>query len=98
MNAGRRRRRVDGRDACRPVVAFGYLGQTYLYEGTVAEVTDFKVTEVFTPHTRAQINFIPRLVDDVSDTLVESLQTPGRQVVVYGESGSGKSTLLHKKL
>ena len=41
-------------------------------------------------------HFVPR--PGLSDQLVNALNTPGMQVVVYGESGSGKSTLLSNKL
>jgi GTPase SAR1 family protein len=54
------------------------------------------VFEVFTPTSRAKRNFVPRTA--VTDNLVGALQTPGKQIIVYGESGSGKSTLLQKKL
>ena len=51
---------------------------------------------VFTPTMPARVNFVPR--DSVNDALVDALQTPGKQIVLYGESGSGKSTLVQKKL
>jgi hypothetical protein len=54
------------------------------------------VFAVFTPTMPARVNFVPR--DSVNDALVDALQTPGKQVVLYGESGSGKSTLVQKKL
>lgn len=54
------------------------------------------VFDVFTPTTPASLNFVPR--DAINDQLVDSLRTPGKQVIVYGETGSGKSTLLRKKL
>lgn len=52
--------------------------------------------EVFTPTTSARLTFVDRA--DINDRLVEALQTPGKQVVVYGHSGSGKTTLLRNKL
>lgn len=58
--------------------------------------TEYSVYEVFTPTTRARANFVPR--SSVNDRLVAAIQTPGKQVIVYGESGSGKSTLLQRKL
>jgi len=54
------------------------------------------VFAVFTPTMPARVNFVPR--DSVNDALVDALQTPGKQIVLYGESGSGKSTLVQKKL
>ncbi len=56
----------------------------------------YRVYDVFTPTTPARVNFVPR--PGLSDQLVNALNTPGMQVVVYGESGSGKSTLLSNKL
>jgi energy-coupling factor transporter ATP-binding protein EcfA2 len=50
------------------------------------------VEMVFTPTTQARLNFVER--EAVKASLSSALQTPGTQVVVYGESGSGKSTLL----
>ena len=51
---------------------------------------------VFTPTTKAQLNFVDR--DSVNSQLVDALRTPGKHLIVYGESGSGKSTLLLNKL
>src|ERR1039457_3849104 len=56
----------------------------------------YTVQQVFTPATPAQINFIDRKA--VTNQLVDALQAPGKQLIVYGESGSGKSTLLLNKL
>jgi energy-coupling factor transporter ATP-binding protein EcfA2 len=58
--------------------------------------SSFDVFEVFTPGTQARLNYVPRL--SVEGRITQALQTPGKQVIVYGESGSGKSTLLLKKL
>jgi hypothetical protein len=55
------------------------------------------VFDVFTPGTQAQLNFVPRQ-ESVTIQLVDALNTPGKQIVVYGETGSGKSTLLLNKL
>ncbi len=52
--------------------------------------------DVFTPTKPARIAFIER--DSVNDKLVNSLTTPGKQIVVYGHSGTGKTTLLVNKL
>lgn len=52
--------------------------------------------DVFTPTRPARIAFVER--DSVNDKLVNSLTTPGKQVVVYGHSGTGKTTLLVNKL
>lgn len=52
--------------------------------------------DVFTPTKPARIAFVER--DSVNDKLVNSLTTPGKQIVVYGHSGTGKTTLLANKL
>lgn len=52
--------------------------------------------DVFTPTKPARIAFVER--DSVNDKLVNSLTTPGKQIVVYGYSGTGKTTLLVNKL
>ena len=52
--------------------------------------------DVFTPTKPARIAFVER--DTVNDKLVNSLTTPGKQIVVYGHSGTGKTTLLVNKL
>jgi GTPase SAR1 family protein len=56
----------------------------------------YSVQDVFTPTRPARIAFVER--DSVNDKLVNSLTTPGKQVVVYGHSGTGKTTLLANKL
>lgn len=56
----------------------------------------YDVFDVFTPTTQATLNFVER--PSINDQLVDALQTPGKQIVVYGETGSGKSTLLQNKL
>lgn len=52
--------------------------------------------DVFTPTKPARIAFVER--DAINDKLVNSLTTPGKQIVVYGHSGTGKTTLLANKL
>lgn len=56
----------------------------------------YGVREVFTPSAPARVAFIER--EKINTKLVNALQTPGKQVVVYGHSGSGKTTLLVNKL
>ncbi len=60
------------------------------------ERTNFFVNEVFTPTTPAKVTFVEREI--VNEKLVNALNTPGKQIVVYGHSGNGKSTLLINKL
>lgn len=56
----------------------------------------YQTRDVFTPTKPARIAFVER--DSVNDKLVNSLTTPGKQIVVYGHSGTGKTTLLVNKL
>ena len=56
----------------------------------------FLTRDVFTPTKPARIAFVER--DSVNDKLVNSISTPGKQIVVYGHSGTGKTTLLVNKL
>lgn len=56
----------------------------------------YQTTKVFTPTTPARLTFVER--ESVQDRLVYSLNTPGKQIVVYGHSGVGKTTLLVNKL
>jgi hypothetical protein len=52
--------------------------------------------EVFTPTLPAKLTFVERAT--VDDKLVRALQTPGKQIVVFGHSGAGKTTLIDNKL
>lgn len=54
------------------------------------------VIDVFTPAKPARISFVER--EAINTKLVNALQTPGKQMVIYGHSGSGKTTLLENKL
>lgn len=56
----------------------------------------FQVRDVFTPTKPARIAFVDR--ETINSKLVYALQTPGKQIIVYGNSGSGKTTLLANKL
>lgn len=55
-----------------------------------------QVKEVFTPTSPARIAFIDR--ESINEKLVNALDMPGKQLIVYGHSGSGKTTLLANKL
>ncbi len=57
---------------------------------------EFSAFKVFTPGVPAQANFVPR--EKPLALLESSFDSPGMQIIVYGESGSGKSTLLTKEL
>ncbi len=56
----------------------------------------YQTTKVFTPTTPARLTFVERVA--VQDRLATSLNTPGKQIVVYGHSGVGKTTLIVNKL
>ena len=55
-----------------------------------------RADKVFTPTTPARLTFVER--GTINNKVVDAIQTPGKQIVVYGHSGSGKSTLLVNKL
>lgn len=55
-----------------------------------------RAARVFTPASPARLTFVERA--ELNTQLVSALQTPGKQVVIYGETGSGKTTLISNKL
>lgn len=57
----------------------------------------FDTYKVFTPTQPAINTFIER-PHKINSHLVDSLRTPGKQIVIYGHSGCGKSTLIVNKL
>lgn len=59
-------------------------------------MTKYFLREVFTPATPARVAFVER--ESINERLVSALQTPGKQIIVYGHTGSGKTTLLQNKL
>ncbi len=56
----------------------------------------FQTNQVFTPTTPARLTFVERI--SIQNRLVNALDTPGKQLVIYGHSGVGKTTLLVNKL
>jgi len=60
------------------------------------DMDTYIVTDVFTPAKPARFSFVER--EAINTKLVNALQTPGKQMVIYGHSGSGKTTLLENKL
>jgi len=52
--------------------------------------------DVFTAAQPARLTYIER--ESVSKQLVRALNTPGKQLIIYGHSGSGKTTILKQKL
>lgn len=66
-------------------------------ESVIGEaVVSYLVQQIFTPNQHAKVNFVPRV--DLENQLVDSLRTPGKQIIVYGHPGSGKSSVVRKKL
>jgi len=56
----------------------------------------FDIYDVFTPSSPAVLSFVER--QSINEALVDSIRTPGKQIVIYGYSGSGKTTLIINKL
>ena len=56
----------------------------------------YETYSVFTPSQPAELTFVDR--EEVNKQLVDSIRTPGRQLIVYGFRGSGKTTLINNKL
>ena len=57
----------------------------------------YKANRVFTPTSPAIDSFVER-TNKINKHLVDALNTPGKQIVLYGHSGCGKTTLLTNKL
>lgn len=55
-----------------------------------------RVTEVFTPTSAAKVNYVERT--DLEERVNEDLNTPGKQIVLFGSSGSGKTTIIQHLL
>ncbi len=56
----------------------------------------YRLYDVFTPTKPARLTFVER--ESLNVKLVNALETPGKQIIVYGHTGSGKTTLLVNKL
>ncbi|MBK9096907.1 MAG: hypothetical protein IPM14_02070 [bacterium] len=59
-------------------------------------MANYKLFDVFTPAQPASLTYIERI--SVSQKLTRALETPGKQIILYGHSGSGKTTLLKQQL
>ena len=55
-----------------------------------------KATDVFTPTTSAEINYVKRPL--LESIITKTLLTPGKQLLLFGHSGSGKTTLIRRVL
>ena len=49
-----------------------------------------KLEDVFTPAVAAKENYIER--EDIDSLLSSEMQTPGKQIIIFGHSGSGKTS------
>lgn len=56
----------------------------------------YAVEDIFTPNKPATHTYIERTA--VDELLSKALDTPGKQIVIYGKSGTGKTTLVRNKL
>lgn len=56
----------------------------------------YNLTEIFTPSQPAKYTFVER--NSINKRLKRALNTPGKQIILYGYSGAGKTTLLTNKL
>ena len=63
---------------------------------TTCQIASIRSEKYSPPSAPARVAFIER--ERINNKLVNALQTPGKQIVVYGHSGSGKTTLLVNKL
>mgnify|MGYP003420949968 FL=1 len=55
-----------------------------------------KATDVFTPTTSAETNYVERPL--LESIITKTLLTPGKQLLLFGHSGSGKTTLIRRVL
>ncbi|MBF4469858.1 hypothetical protein [Flavobacterium sp. HJJ] len=57
----------------------------------------YKTKKIFTPTSSAKFTFVER-EGKLNNHFVDALNTPGKQIVLYGHSGCGKTTLLTNKI
>lgn len=56
----------------------------------------YKTADVFTPSSSAKLTFVDRYI--IYNRLLIAINTPGRQVIIYGPTGTGKTTLIERTL
>jgi GTPase SAR1 family protein len=57
----------------------------------------YQTKKIFTPTSSAKYTFVER-EGKLNNHFVDALNTPGKQIVLYGHSGCGKTTLLTNKI
>lgn len=57
---------------------------------------EVEIYSVFTPTKAAEINYIER--PELEKQIIKELQTPGKQLLLFGHSGSGKTTIIRSLL
>lgn len=65
--------------------------------GLIKKMKKIKTNQVFTPSKPSTLIFVER-DKKINNQLVDALNTPGKQIVVFGHSGCGKTTLVLNKL
>lgn len=56
----------------------------------------YNLNDVYTPGIIAKLAFVER--NELIDKIVDAIETPGKQIILYGNSGSGKTTLIQNIL
>lgn len=55
-------------------------------------ISPISVHSVFTPATAAEVNYVRR--PELENIIISELDTPGKQILLFGHSGSGKTTII----